>query len=71
MKATQTMLNAGYAAGRKALENYSTFDSSMVPDDALHTFVQEVLAAALAVSPIPALAPTPHPAPTPPPKAQS
>jgi hypothetical protein len=34
-------------AGREALNAYSEFDSSMVPDDALETFCRAVLTAAL------------------------
>lgn len=49
----QNMINAGFHAGRKALEDYSEFDSSMVPDDALMTFVNEVLNAACRVMPVP------------------
>lgn len=57
-------LNAGIAAGRKALQNYSSFDSSMVPDDALATFSAEVITAYL-------IAAQPHtPPPNPPPKGK-
>jgi hypothetical protein len=49
MNATDEMIAAGIAAGRAALDAYSTFDSGMVPDTALSTFVQEVLKAALAL----------------------
>jgi hypothetical protein len=48
---TPAQLQAGIAAGRKALDNYSSFDSSMVPDNALATFVQEVASAVLNVPP--------------------
>lgn len=57
MKATQVMLNAGYAAARKAVEDYSEFDSSMIPDAALQLVVQDILTASLAVAPSPAPAP--------------
>jgi hypothetical protein len=60
IRLTHAQLEAGIAAGRKALQDYSSFDSSMVPDDALATFVADVGQAILNV-------PTPHPA-TPPPK---
>jgi hypothetical protein len=49
-------LNAAIAAGRKALQNYSSFDSSMVPDDALATFSADVITAYLNA--------IPHPQPT-------
>ena len=48
---------AGTHAGRQALENYSHFDSSMVPDDALKTFCVAVITAALGTLPTP---PTPQ-----------
>ena len=44
---TTDQLNAGFDAGRKALNNYSQFDSDMVPDEALLTFVTEVATAVL------------------------
>jgi hypothetical protein len=47
MTPTQAQINAGVTAGRRALENYSSFDSSMVPDDALETFVTDILTAVL------------------------
>ena len=50
---TQAQLAAGVKAGRKALDDYSSFDSSMVPDDALATFVAAVVEAAINVSPPP------------------
>jgi hypothetical protein len=49
MTPTPAMIAAGAKAGRKALDDYSTFDSGMVPDDALDTFVTAVLTAALAL----------------------
>jgi hypothetical protein len=58
---THAQLTAGIAAGRKALQDYSSFDSSMVPDDALATFVADVGQAILNV-------PQPHS--TPPPKGK-
>lgn len=51
---TAAQVAAGQAAGRKALDDYSHFDSSMVPDAALETFCRAVITAALNV-------PTPHP----------
>ena len=39
---TQEQIQAGCVAGRKALQDYSAFDSSMVPDDALEQFVTDV-----------------------------
>lgn len=48
---TQEQIAAGVKAGRKALDNYSRFDSGMVPDDALQTFVEEVAAAVLNTAP--------------------
>lgn len=51
VKPTQAQLAAGIAAGRKALNDYSSFDSSMVPDDALATFVAEVATAILNTQP--------------------
>jgi hypothetical protein len=53
---THAQLNAGIVAGRKALQDYSSFDSSMVTDDALATFVADVALAILNV-------PAPHPNP--------
>lgn len=44
---TNAQILAGAAAGRKALSDYSGFYSSMVPDDALDTFVGEVAVAVL------------------------
>ena len=42
---SQAQLEAGFAAGRKALDDYSSFDSSLVPDDALLIFVTAVATA--------------------------
>ena len=44
---TAAQIDAGFDAGRKALDAYSSFDSAMVPDAALLTFVTEVAAAVL------------------------
>lgn len=44
---TPAQLDAATAAARKAIEDYSSFDSSMVPDDVLRTVVLEALTAAL------------------------
>jgi hypothetical protein len=46
---TQAQLAAACAAARKVIDNYSAFDSSMVPDDALQTVVSDALVAALNV----------------------
>jgi hypothetical protein len=48
---TPAQLQAGVTAGRKALDDYSSFDSGMVPDDALATFVAAVASAILNVPP--------------------
>jgi hypothetical protein len=40
---------AALVAARQALQNYSSFYSSMVPDDAIQSVVDEVLKATLAV----------------------
>lgn len=44
---TRDQLIAAILAGRKALDDYSSFDSGMVSDDALETFVRAILKAAL------------------------
>jgi hypothetical protein len=44
---TEDQIAAGVKAGRKALDDYSHFDSSMVPDAALEVFVREVATAIL------------------------
>lgn len=41
-------IEAACAASRAAIDNYSSFDSSMVPDDALRTVVVAGLTAAIA-----------------------
>lgn len=46
---TQDQLNAAFAAAKQAIYNYSAFDASMVPDDALMTVVTQALTAALNV----------------------
>jgi len=48
-KPTAAQLSAACAAARQAIENYSSWDSSMVPDDALQTVVDAALVAALNV----------------------
>jgi hypothetical protein len=48
---TQEQIDAGAKAGRKALQDYSAFDSSMVPDDALEQFVIDVGTAIINVVP--------------------
>lgn len=47
----QYQLDAAFEAGRQSLNDYSTFDSSMVPDDVLETFVIAVVTAALNATP--------------------
>ena len=49
MTPTPEAIAAGVAAARKAINDYSAFDSSMVPDDALAKVVTDALTAALAV----------------------
>ena len=44
---TNSQLSAACDAARKAIQNYSSWDSSMVPDDALQTVVNAALVAAL------------------------
>lgn len=44
---TATQIAAGDKAGRAALDAYSSWDSSMVPDGALDTFVRQVASAVL------------------------
>lgn len=44
---TPAQLDAATSAARKAIQDYSQFDSSMVPDDVLRTVVLEALSAAL------------------------
>jgi hypothetical protein len=51
IKPTQAQLDAGNQAGRKALDDYSTFDSGMVPDEALAAFVEAVATAILNATP--------------------
>jgi hypothetical protein len=53
---TQAQLTAACAAARQAVENYSEFDSSMIPDSALQAVVSKALVAALNI---------PHPVITP------
>jgi hypothetical protein len=60
---THAQLANACAAARKSIQNYSAWDSSMVPDDALQTVVNAALVAALN---------TPHPvSASPPPKGIS
>jgi hypothetical protein len=42
---TKEQLEAGFEAGRKSLDDYSSFDSSMVSDDALLAFVTAIATA--------------------------
>lgn len=63
---TPAMIAAGAKAGRQALDDYSTWQSSFVSDQLLNQTVAKVLTAACAL--IPHEAPVP---PAPPPKAQS
>ena len=46
---SEDVLNAACAAARKAINDYSSFDSAMVPDDALRTVVEKALDAAVVV----------------------
>jgi hypothetical protein len=46
---TQAQLTAACTAARQAVENYSAFDSSMIPDSALQAVVSQALTAALNV----------------------
>jgi hypothetical protein len=48
---TTAQLTAATQAARKAIDDYSSFDSSMVPDAALTTVVESALIAALNVQP--------------------
>ena len=48
---TTAQLTAATQAARQAIENYSEFDSSMVPDSALTSVVEAALIAALNVQP--------------------
>lgn len=48
---TDEQIKRGCEAGRKTLNDYSRFYSSMVPDAALRAFVVSVLRAALPPSP--------------------
>lgn len=48
---TEAQIEAGVIRGRKALDDYSSFDSSMVSDDALRTFVIDIATAVLNVTP--------------------
>ena len=48
---TSAQLTAATQAARKAIEDYSEFDSSMVPDAALTTVVEAALIAAFNVQP--------------------
>lgn len=48
---TSAQLSAACIAARQAIEAYSSFDSAMVPDDALEAVVSKALIAALNVQP--------------------
>jgi len=61
-KPTARQLANACAAARKAIQDYSTWGSSMVPDDALQTVVDAALVAALN-TPVPATPPAPAPQP--------
>lgn len=52
-KPTAAQLTAACRAARHAIQNYSAWDSSMVPDDALQTVVDAALVAALNVPTLP------------------
>lgn len=65
MQVSQAAINAGMKAGRTALQNYSSFDSAMVPDAALLTFVTDVLKAGFGTVPANTImGPGAHPHPT-------
>lgn len=65
MNVSQAAIDQGMAAGRKALQNYSSFDSSLVPDSALRIFVQDVLVAGFGTIPANTITgPGAHPHPT-------
>ena len=49
MTPTQEAIEAAVAAARAAINDYSQFDSSMVPDEALGKVVTDALTAALGV----------------------
>lgn len=49
MTPTPPAIAAAVAAARAAINDYSSFDSSMVPDDALEKVVTDALTAALKV----------------------
>ena len=49
VKPTEAQLTAACTAARQAVENYSAFDSSMIPDSALQAVVSQALTAALNV----------------------
>lgn len=51
VKPNEAGIDAACAAARKAIEDYSSFDSSMVPDDALRTVVTAALEAYVNVTP--------------------
>lgn len=51
VRPSKEQVAAGFRAGRAQLNAYSEFDSSMVPDDALESFVEAVLTAGLNVKP--------------------
>lgn len=51
MKVSQAAINAGVIAGRKALDQASEFESGLVSDDMLTTFVTDVLTAGFGTVP--------------------
>lgn len=53
-------LDAACVAARAAIDNYSKFDSSMVPDDALRTVVAAAFNAGVAVLNLPPKKGTTH-----------
>ena len=48
---SKAQIDAGVAAGRKAIDDYSSFDSSLISDDVLLTFVTAVITAVVNVKP--------------------
>lgn len=49
MTPTPAQITAAMSAARAAIEAYSEFDSSMIPDDALEAVIVKALTAALNV----------------------
>ena len=51
IKPNEAGIDAACAAARKAIQDYSAFDSDMVPDDALRTVVTAALEAYVNTTP--------------------